>query len=360
MISDFLWHIKKNNKKVDFSCSTSRFLCKFAEKSRHMINVTLSTNKKRRLTFYLALEEYVARHLAPADYFFQWQVEPTVIFGRNQLIENEVNMDYCRKHNINTFRRKSGGGCVYADMDNIMFSYVTPDDNVRLTFSRYVDMVVATLRKLGIDAQASGRNDVMIGGRKVSGNAFYHIPGRSIVHGTMLYGTNMENMVGSITPTDEKLLTKGVQSVRQHITTLREYIDMPIEEFKQFVTDSLCDSSVRLTEAEERKVEEIEEEYLTPEFIYGNNPKYNLRRHSRIDGVGEFWVQIEMKNDTIKDVNIVGDFFLVGDMDNRLIAPMRNVRLNAGELAQALPDRLDDIILNLRKDDFVKLITNDL
>ena len=89
-----------------------------------MIYVSLPSDEIRQLSFYLALEEYVARQLAPADYFFMWQVKPSVIFGRNQLIENEVNMDYCRSHNIQMFRRKSGGGCVYADMNNVMMSYI--------------------------------------------------------------------------------------------------------------------------------------------------------------------------------------------------------------------------------------------
>ena len=122
------------------------------------------------------MEEYIARNLDKGEYFFMWQVDPTVIFGRNQLIQNEVNIEYCRQHNIQTYRRKSGGGCVYADMTNIMFSYITPDENVSLTFSRYIDMVSEMLRKLGIPAETSGRNDIMIEGRKVSGNAFYHIP----------------------------------------------------------------------------------------------------------------------------------------------------------------------------------------
>lgn len=165
--------------------------------------VALPEEKVRRLSFYLAMEEYVARHVDEDDSFFMWQVEPSVIFGRNQLIENEVNLDYCRANHIATFRRKSGGGCVYADMKNIMFSYITKEDNVSLTFSRYINMVVEVLRRLGVDARASGRNDVMIGDRKVSGSAFYHLPGRSIVHSTMLYDTDMRNMVGAITPTDE-------------------------------------------------------------------------------------------------------------------------------------------------------------
>ena len=187
------------------------------------------------------MEEYVARNMNnDEDCFFMWQVEPSVIFGRNQLIENEVNIDYCRKNNILTYRRKSGGGCVYADMNNIMFSYITRSDNVTTTFDRYVRMVSDMLCSLGVAAEPSGRNDILIEGRKVSGNAFYHISGHSIVHGTMLYDTNMENMVAAITPSDEKLISKGVKSVRQHIALLKDYITLDIEEFKNYARNSLC------------------------------------------------------------------------------------------------------------------------
>lgn len=322
-----------------------------------MIYVALPENiGERKLTFHLAMEEYVARKLPQNEYFFMWQVQPTVIFGRNQLIENEVNIDYCRNHHINTFRRKSGGGCVYADMSNIMFSYITPDENVSLTFTRYVEMVAETLRRLGVDAKASGRNDIMIDNRKVSGNAFYHIPGRSIVHGTMLYDTNMQNMVGAITPTDEKLVSKGIQSVRQHITLLKDHISLDIEEFKEFVKKDLCDSEITLSDNDIAGVEEIEKEYTTPEFIYGNNPRYNINRKGRIEGVGDFAVSLEMKNDIIHDIDVKGDFFLVGDIGEGIIQPLKGKRLNPESLADALPDRLDDIILNLKKEDFIRLI----
>ena len=278
------------------------------------------------------MEEYVARHMESDDYFFMWQVTPTVIFGRNQLIQSEVNLEYCRTHGINTFRRKSGGGCVYADKSNIMFSYITHDENVNLTFSKYIGMVVEMLRKLGVPATASGRNDIMIGDRKVSGNAFYHIPGRSIVHGTMLYDTN--------------------------ITLLKDHIEMDIEAFKTFVKNDLCSREVVLDEAAMDEISRIEEEYLTPEFIYGNNPRYNIQRQGRIEGVGDFVVNIEMKNDVIKDVDIKGDYFLVGDIGQQVIAPLIDRHLTKEDLEAALPDRLDDVILNMKKADFVGLLLN--
>lgn len=324
-----------------------------------MLYIALPEEKTRNLSFYLAMEEYVARYMNEADCFFMWQVEPSVIFGRNQLIENEVNLDYCREHGIKTYRRKSGGGCVYADMSNIMFSYITSEENVGFTFNRYINMVVLVLRKLGVEAVASGRNDIMIDGKKVSGNAFYHIPGKSIVHGTMLYDTDMRNMIGAITPSDEKLLSKGVSSVRQHIALLKDYVDIDIHEFKKFVRENLCDAETTLNEEAIKEIEKIEEEYLTEEFIYGNNPRYTLVRKRRIDGVGDFEARIEMKNGTIKKVNLLGDFFLTGDLDKGLLDRLKNIELTHSAIENVLPERVDDIIMNLDKEAFVRFLTNE-
>ena len=321
--------------------------------------VALPDDKVRRLSFYLAMEEYIARKIDEQDLFFMWQVEPSVIFGRNQLIENEVNLSFCRERGIKTYRRKSGGGCVYADMSNIMFSYVTKDEAVGFTFNRYINMVVLVLQKLGVDAKASGRNDVMIGDRKVSGNAFYHIPGRSIVHGTMLYDTDMVNMVGSITPTDEKLVSKGVASVRQRIALLKDFIDLDINQFKSFVRSNLCDGEILLDEADVKGIEEIEKEYLTDDFIYGNNPKYTIIRKKRVEGVGDLEIRVEMKNGEIKGMVMLGDYFIVGDIDNTIIRPLRGVRMEREAIETALPERLDSAILNLKKADFIDALLGD-
>ena len=322
-----------------------------------MLYIALPENKVRRLSFYLAMEEYVARHVEAEDCFFMWQVEPSVIFGRNQLIENEVNLDFCRKHHIQMYRRKSGGGCVYADMNNVMFSYITSEEQVGFTFNRYINMVVLTLQKLGVDASPSGRNDVMIGNRKVSGNAFYKIPGRSIVHGTMLYDTDMLNMAGSLTPPSTKLISKGVQSIHQHIDVLKNYINLDIEEFKEFVRKELCQEEQTLTADDIRQIEQLEQEYLSEEFIYGKNPRYTLVKKRRIEDVGEFEARIEVKNGIIKSVNLMGDFFLVGDLDNGLLRKLKDIPLEAGAISRILPDRIDDIIMNLMKADFVDLLT---
>jgi lipoic acid synthetase/lipoate-protein ligase A len=214
------------------------------------------------------MEEYAARTISEDDYFFMWQVRPTVIFGRNQNIENEVNIDYCKKHDIQMYRRKSGGGCVYADEQNVMLSLVTRSENVNLAFNQFVNMVLLVLNKMGIEAAGTTHNDIMIGDKKVSGTACYHLAGRSIVHSTLLYDTNMEHMLNAITPSTEKLQSKGIQSVRQRITLLKDHTTMSLDEVKQLIRGTLCSSSCMLTPTDINAIESIEQEYLQKEFIY--------------------------------------------------------------------------------------------
>lgn len=229
--------------------------------------ISLPTQEVRRLSFYLAMEEYVARRLDEQYAFFMWQVEPSVIFGRNQVAENEVNVAYCREHGIKIYRRKSGGGCVYADMDNVMLSFVSDGEQVGFTFHVFVQMILRVLRELGIEASGTSHNDIMIGGRKVCGTAFYQLPRRSIVHSTLLYDTNMEHMLNAITPSAEKLQKRGIQSVRQRITLLKDHTSLSLEEVKSLIRETLCKGERMLTPAEVAEIEELEQDYLRKDFI---------------------------------------------------------------------------------------------
>lgn len=324
-----------------------------------MIYVALPIKEQQPLPFYLAMEEYIARTLPASDYFFMWQVSPTVIFGRNQLIDSEVNTAYCKAHNIQMYRRKSGGGCVYADESNIMLSYITPVSNVNFTFNRYMLMMEHVLQKLGLDARTTGRNDILIAGKKVSGNAFYHLPSRSIVHGTMLYDTDIEHMMRSTTPSQTKLKSKGVESVRQHITTLNQHLNISIEEFKQFVRNNLCNEEILLTNNDVEAIKEISEEYYSPEFIYGNNPAYSIIKQLRIEGVGEFEARMEVKEGVIRKVNLMGDFFLVGDLDNALLNKLRGVQYTPSAVEQAVTAAdVEATILNLKKEQLITILFN--
>ena len=230
--------------------------------------IALPFQETRRLSFYLAMEEYVARQIDEPDAFFMWQVEPSVIFGRNQVLENEVNVPYCREHDIQLYRRKSGGGCVYADQDNLMLSFISSEENVGFAFNRFVNMVLLVLRKLGIEATGTSHNDIMIGERKVCGTACYHVEGRSIVHSTMLFDTNMEHMLNAITPSQEKLAKKGIESVRQRITLLKDYTTLEnVEALKTLIRLTLCEGERLLTPQEVTEIESLEQSYLREDFI---------------------------------------------------------------------------------------------
>ena len=227
-----------------------------------MVNIILTeTAVARRLSFYLAMEEFVARQQWADDAFFLWQVAPSVIYGRNQVVENEVNMEYCQAHGIQLFQRKSGGGCVYADRDNLMLSFITKEEQVGFAFNRFVNMVLLVLRKMGVEATGTRHNDILIGDRKVCGTACRKTPHGCVVHSTMLYDTNMQNMLQAITPTRQKLAKNGVESVRQRITLLKNYTSLTLEEVKKLIIRTLCDSERMLTADEVAQIEKIEEQY---------------------------------------------------------------------------------------------------
>lgn len=188
-----------------------------------MIHIVLDDGKERSLVFYLAMEEYLARYTED-EAFFVWQVPPTVIIGRNQVMAAEVNLPYCRANGIRVFRRKSGGGCVYSDRGNLMVSCVMSGKDVPFLFENYIRRLALCLRRAGLEAEVSGRNDILVSGKKVSGNAFFSIHGRNVMHGTLLFDCNPEQLENALTPSGTKLQSKGVSSVRQRVGCLRQFL----------------------------------------------------------------------------------------------------------------------------------------
>ena len=234
-----------------------------------MKHVILPDNVRRSLAFYLAMEEFVASEVE-GEAFFVWRVEPTVIYGRNQVFENEVNAEYCREHDVDVVRRKSGGGCVYSDLGNIMLSYVSGRGVVSEVFDRYMTALADALRALGVPAEKSGRNDILVEGRKVSGNAFHQLPDRSIVHGTLLYSTDLEALAEAIKPPVEKLQRHGVESVRQRVMNLSEYVSgmtepaaglLSPEALEKYLIDYFTDGEICLSESDVEKIELITNTY---------------------------------------------------------------------------------------------------
>ena len=296
-----------------------------------------------QLPFYFAVEEYVARHYTNDDYFMGWRVNPTVMLGRNQLIDNEVNTDYCKEHKIDIFRRKSGGGCIYADKGCIQFSYISRAVNANEAFAAYMQRMADLLKGLKIDAQLSGRNDILIDDTKVSGCAFYQLSNRSVLHNSLLFDTQLDHLSNALTPAKEKLQSKGVASVRQRVTNVATYTQLDILNFMVYVRQEMCGKEViELTEEDMKGIAEIEKELSSDDFVYGKNPKYSLVRKHRFEGIGTLEAHIELKNNIIGSINMVGDYFLLGDIDHDFLSLLKGCEFTR----EAVEERLDGIDLS--------------
>lgn len=239
-----------------------------------MKHIVLPDNKDRSLAFYLAMEEFVAREIE-GEAFFVWRVAPTVIFGRNQVLENEVNLEYCKAEGVAIVQRKSGGGCVYSDKGNIMISYVSGRGFERGVvsdiFERYLTELTSCLRSLGLEAEKSGRNDILVDARKVSGNAFHQLPDRSIVHGTLLYSTDLEALTEAIRPPVEKLSRHGVQSVRQRVMNVADIVSQlpephdalkSVEALESFIVEYFTNDEICLTDDDVLEIEQSSEQFV--------------------------------------------------------------------------------------------------
>ena len=233
-----------------------------------MKHIVLPDTKDRSLAFYLAMEEFVAREIE-GEAFFVWRVGPTVIFGRNQVLENEVNLEYCREHGVVIVQRKSGGGCVYSDKGNIMISFVSGRGLVSEVFEQYLTELTSCLRLLGLEAEKSGRNDVLVQGRKVSGNAFHQLPDRSIVHGTLLYATDMDALEIALRPPVEKLERHGVQSVRQRVRNIAELVTpashealKSVEALEKYIVEYFTEGEIPLSAEDVEVIEKMAEPYI--------------------------------------------------------------------------------------------------
>lgn len=311
-----------------------------------------------QLPFYFAVEEYVARHYTDDDYFMGWRVNPTVMLGRNQLIDNEVNTDYCKEHKIDIFRRKSGGGCIYADKGCIQFSYISRSVNANKAFADYMQRMADLLKGLKIDAQLSGRNDILINGTKVSGCAFYQLSNRSVLHNSLLFDTQLDHLSNALTPAKEKLQSKGVASVRQRVTNVATYTQLDILAFMDYVRQEMCGTEVlELTEEDMKGVAEIEKELSSDDFVYGKNPKYSLVRKHRFEGVGTLEAHIELKNNIIGSINMVGDYFLLGDIDHDFLSLLKGCEFTREAVEERLKDiDLSTIIRGLKLRQFLRLL----
>lgn len=328
----------------------------------------VSGGARKRAPFYLAAEEWIARNLPEDDYLFTWQLGRTVVMGRNQVAHQEVNLDFCRKHEIDVIRRKSGGGAIFADEGNIMMSLITPRGKVEEIFREYADTEAEGLRRLGADVEVHGRNDVILMGKgKICGNAFYHLANRSIVHGTMLYDTDPDLMQGALHSNPQKLVAKGVQSIRARVGVLKGMLNAPegLSEQQEIgwlrgqLREMLTDRSVTLKESDVREIQEIEQSYYEEDFLYGSSARDEEVREARMEGCGTVEVHFKLKGSIVRNVYLTGDFFELSDAQKAFHDAFVGVMFTKECLVEAISKKHPEkAIRNLSSEQLISLITN--
>ncbi len=312
----------------------------------------------------LAIEEYALKNLDINESYLLFYInEPSIIIGKNQNTIEEINTDYVEKQGLHVVRRLSGGGAVYHDLGNLNFSFITKDDGESFhNFKKFTEPVVTALHKLGVKAELSGRNDIIAEGRKISGNAQFSTKGRMFSHGTLLFDSEMENVVSALRVKKDKIESKGIKSIRSRVANISEFLTekMPIEEFRSTLLDYIFDGSdveeYVLTEEDWKNIHELStERYQNWDWNYGRSPKFNLQ-HSHRFPVGSIDVRLEVNKGKIDNCKIFGDFFGVGNVEE-IEEKLTGIRYEHKDIAGALEGvDIQHYFGNVTKDEFVNLV----
>ncbi|AUN03197.1 lipoate--protein ligase [Clostridium botulinum] len=289
-------------------------------------------NRSTNPFFNLALEEYLLRNVdIKEDYFILWQNEPTIVIGKHQNTLKEINMNFVKDNNINVVRRNSGGGAVYHDLGNINFTFITKyNEKHLLDFKTFTNPVVYSLGKLNVKAELSGRNDILIDGRKISGNSQHIYKDRFLHHGTLLFNSELENLVKALNVDNDKILSKGIESIKSRVTNIKEHVkeDISMEKFKEILIENIFiwnKNSLKeynLTNDHINDIEKLmEEKYMTWQWNYGHSPEFNYRNSKRFQG-GKLEVLLNIVEGHINECKIYGDFLGlmdVSEIEKRII-----------------------------------------
>ncbi|MEK9199459.1 lipoate--protein ligase [Ureibacillus sp. FSL E2-3493] len=273
----------------------------------------------------LAIEEYILRNMdiEKDDYLLFYINQPSIIIGKNQNTIEEINTDYVEENGIIVVRRLSGGGAVYHDLNNLNFSFLTKDDgNSFHNYKKFTQPVVDALAKLGVNAELSGRNDILAEGRKVSGNAQYSTRGRMFSHGTLMFNTDVDAVASALKVKKDKIESKGIKSVRSRVGNISDYLKEPmtVEQFRMEILKSIFGGEeniqyYNLTDEDWEKIHQISKErYQTWEWNYGKSPRFNIQKTNRFPS-GSIDIRLEVNKGIIEEAKIFGDFFGVGDVE---------------------------------------------
>jgi len=315
----------------------------------------------------LALEQFVFDRLERHhSYFMLWQNHNSIIVGKHQNTQEEINAEFVKEMNISVARRLSGGGAVYHDLGNLNFTFITDADNSRgIDFSVFCEPISRALRSLGAPVEISGRNDMTVEGKKFSGNAQYIKEGRVMHHGTILYDSDMSVLARALKPREDKIESKGIKSVQSRVTNIRPYMKdrLAVTEFWAALRDYMIGAfdmkGYALDAGQNAAVEELREKvYSQWSWNYGKSPPYTIRRTRRIEGCGNMEILLDIgRGGIIKNIAFYGDFFARQDPAG-LAEKLMGHHLDYEELKTLLADAdVSQYFHGLDSDSLLKLLT---
>lgn len=315
----------------------------------------------------LAIEEYVLNNFGQNDTYLLFYVnEPSIIVGRNQNSIEEINTNYVEEKGIKVVRRLSGGGAVYHDEGNLNFSFITKDDgNSFHNFAKFTEPVVKALNNINVPAELVGRNDLLIKGRKFSGNAQFSTKGRMFSHGTLMLDSNIEHVVSALNVSQQKIESKGIKSIKSRVANIAEFLEEPIsmDAFKELILKSIFEvDDVKdvpefiLSEEDWNNIYEISKKrYQNWEWNYGKSPAYNIKSSHKFPS-GLLDVRLDVKKGIIENCMIYGDFFGLGDV-SEIESNLIGVKHEKSAVSEAIKDLdIPYYLGKISKEEFIDLI----
>ena len=319
----------------------------------------------------LAIEIFLLQEMKVDEPILLFYInESSIIIGRNQNTIEEINKDYVDAHGIHVVRRFSGGGAVYHDFGNLNFSFIMPDDgNSFRDFEKLTKPIVQALHEMGVEgAQLKGRNDLVIDDMKFSGNAMYATNGRMFAHGTIMFDSDINEVVNALKVRKDKIESKGIKSIRSRVTNIKPFLpkdkqDMTTEAFREeillkiFGVDAVDQvKTYTLTEEDWVKINEISDKYYRNwDWNYGKSPAFDIERRKRFP-IGSIEVRFNVQEGKITEAKIYGDLFGLGD-----IADVEQAFIGTRYDKSALKDVIDQIDVkkyfgNITPEDLLELV----
>lgn len=280
-----------------------------------MIYIVNTSNKP---DYNIALEEYCFKKLLHHDkIFILWINEPAIIVGKHQNTIEEINTRFVKENGIHVIRRISGGGAVYHDLNNLNYTIISNEDKgADFDFKTFSQPVIDTLAELGVKAEFTGRNDLVINGKKICGNAQAYIKGRVMHHGCLLFNTDLSVLNKALEAPKDKIESKSTKSVRSVVDNILPNLPnkITVHEFSDQLLEHMKSKFPEMKEYtfSEEELAEIEQSRATKfgtwDWNYGNSPKFGIERQSRFPA-GKLQVFADVVNATIKQIKFFGTFF---------------------------------------------------